>query len=188
MFGKVIFVSLGLTPYLRKRQEFLPEVETAHLIARKYYDEKVTTIHTCKSYYDVISREQKSNQQQIQKRVKRILVVDDEYDISLTMKLVLEESGFEVDSFIDAFEALENFTIGLYDLVILDVKMPTMSGFILYEKIRELDDNVAICFLTAAEEVYYEILKKRYPNTDENCVIRKPVDNDSLVRRIKSMF
>jgi hypothetical protein len=87
----------------------------AHLIARKHYDEKITTIHTCKSYYDVISREQNSNQQQIQKnkRIKRILVVDDEYDVSLTMKLVLEESGFEVDSFTDASEALENFTTGL---------------------------------------------------------------------------
>ena len=84
----------------------------AHLIARKHYDEKITTIHMCKSYYDVISREQKSNQQQIQKnkRIKRILVVDDEYDVSLTTKLVLEESGFEVDSFTDASEALENFT------------------------------------------------------------------------------
>ncbi len=162
----------------------------AHLIARKHYDEKITTIHTCKSYYDVISRERKSNQQQIQKnkRIKRILVVDDEYDVSLTMKLVLEESGFEVDSFTDASEALENFTTGLYDLVILDVKMPAMSGFSLHKKIRELDDKVTICFLTAADEVYYEILKKRYPNIDENCVIRKPVDNDSLLRRIKSMF
>ena len=162
----------------------------AHLIARKDYDEKLITIRTCKSYYDVISREQKSNQQQIQKNksIKRILVVDDEYDVSLTMKLVLEESGFEVDSFTDASEALENFTTGLYDLVILDVKMPAMSGFSLHKKIRELDDKVTICFLTAADEVYYEILKKRYPNIDENCVIRKPVDNDSLLRRIKSMF
>ena len=51
-----------------------------------------------------ISREQKSNQQQIQKnkRIKRILVVDDEYDVSLTMKVVLEQKGFKVDSFTDA--------------------------------------------------------------------------------------
>ena len=58
MFGKVIFVSLGLTPTLT---EFLPGVEIAHLIARKYYDEKITTIYTCESYYEVI-RDQKSKQ------------------------------------------------------------------------------------------------------------------------------
>jgi DNA-binding response OmpR family regulator len=61
--------------------------------------------------------------------IKRILVVDDEYDVGLTIKLVLEENGFKVDSFNDASEALENFTTGIYDLVILDVIMEGMSGF-----------------------------------------------------------
>ena len=153
----------------------------------KHYDVKNTT---CKSYYDVISREQKSNQQQIQKNkaVKRILVVDDEYDVSLVIRLVLEESGFKVDSFTDASEALENFTTGLYDLVILDVKMPAMSGFSLYKKIRKLDDKVIICYLTAVDEVFYEDLKKCYPNIDEICIIHKPVDNDSLLGQIKSIL
>jgi CheY-like chemotaxis protein len=161
--------------------------EIAHVIPRNDYDEKITTIHTCKSYYDVIGTERESNQQQIQKNKTRkmVLVVDDEYDVSLTMKLVLEENGFKVDSFTDASEALENFTTDVY---ILDVKMPAMSGFRLHKKIRELDDKVTICFLTAADEAYYKILKKHYRNLDENCVIRKPVDNDSLLRRIKSIF
>jgi DNA-binding response OmpR family regulator len=137
---------------------------------------------------------QESNQQQEQqkvqknKRIKKILVVDDEYDVSLTIKLVLEENGFRVDSFTDASEALENFMTGLYDLAILDVKMPGMSGFSLYKTIRELDDRITICFLTAAGEVYYETLKKNYPNIDENCIIRKPVDNDSLLRKIESIL
>jgi DNA-binding response OmpR family regulator len=120
------------------------------------------------------------------KTIKRILVVDDEYDISLTIKIVLEQNGFIVDSFNDASHALENFTTGLYDLVILDVKMPEMDGFYLYEKIKKLDDKVAICFLTAADYAYCEISKKKYPSINENCVIHKPVDNESLLRQIKS--
>jgi DNA-binding response OmpR family regulator len=60
------------------------------------------------------------------------------------MKLVLQENGFKVDLSTYASEALENFTSGLYDIVILDVKMPGMSGFRLYKKIRELDDKVTI--------------------------------------------
>ena len=75
--------------------------------------------------------------------------MDDEYEFSLTIKVVLEENGFKVDSFTDAYEALENFTTGIYDLVILDVKMPGMSGFNLYREISKLDDKVSICFLTA---------------------------------------
>jgi DNA-binding response OmpR family regulator len=85
---------------------------------------------------------------------------DDEYDISLTIKIVLEENGFKVDSFTNASEALENVRTGLYDLVILDVKMPEMDGFILYEKIKKLDDKVTICFLTAADDAYYGISKR----------------------------
>ncbi|MGC1931840.1 MAG: response regulator [Candidatus Nitrosopolaris sp.] len=115
--------------------------------------------------------------------------MDDEHNISLAIKLVLEKNAFKVDSFIDPYEALENFTTGLYDLAILDVKMPAMGGFGLYKEIRKLDDKVRICFLTAAYEVYYEILRKQsYPNIDENCIIRKPVDNDSLLRQIKSIL
>jgi CheY-like chemotaxis protein len=73
-------------------------------------------------------------QVQENKRIKRILLVDDEYDVILVTKVVLEKNGFKVDSFTDASEALENFTTGLYDLVILDVKMPEMDGFYLYDK------------------------------------------------------
>jgi DNA-binding response OmpR family regulator len=122
------------------------------------------------------------------KSIKRILVVDDEYDISLTIKVVLEENGFKVDSFTNASEALENVRTGLYDLVILDVKMPEMDGFILYEKIKKLDDKVTICFLTAADDAYYGISKKKHPSINENCVIRKPVDNESLLIQIKSIL
>jgi DNA-binding response OmpR family regulator len=122
------------------------------------------------------------------KNKKRILVVDDEYDISLTIKVVLEENGFKVDSFTKASEALENVRIDLYDLVILDVKMPEMDGFILYEKIKKLDDKVTICFLTAADDAYYGISKKKHPSVNQNYVIHKPVDNESLLKQIKSIL
>lgn len=111
--------------------------------ACKDYDKKITTILKCKNYNDGIRKNQESNQELEQqdshknKRIKRILVVDDEYDITLAIKVVLEENGFKVDSFNDASEALENFSTGLHDLVILDVKMPGMSGFSLYSKIRK---------------------------------------------------
>jgi DNA-binding response OmpR family regulator len=102
--------------------------------------------------------------------------------------LVLEDNGFKVDSFTDASQALQNFRDGLYDLVILDVIMPEMDGFSLYEKIKKLDDKVIICFLTAADDAYYGILKKKYPGINENCVIHKPLENESLLRQIKSIL
>jgi DNA-binding response OmpR family regulator len=120
--------------------------------------------------------------------VKRILVVDDERDINFTLKFVLEGNDFKADSFTDPLEALQNFKTGLYDLVLLDVKMPVMNGFGLYRAIRKLDDKVKICFLTAISDVYYEALgKQAFPENDEKCIIRKPIENELLIKRIKSI-
>lgn len=156
-------------------------------ITTKNYGERITTIRVCEVYDGTFSRERESNQQQVQKN-KRILLVDDEHDVNLTISLILEENGFKVDSFTDAFQALKNFTAGLYDLVLLDVKLPAMDGFSLCEEMKKLDDNVTICFLTAADRPYYEILRKHYPSIKENYVIHKPVDNDSLLSFIKSVL
>jgi FixJ family two-component response regulator len=76
----------------------------------------------------------------------RIMVVDDEVDITLQLSVVLEENGFKVDPFNDALLALENFKPDLYDLLILDIKMPKMNGFELDIEVLKLDINVGICF------------------------------------------
>jgi CheY-like chemotaxis protein len=60
---------------------------------------------------------------------KRILVVDDEPDITLTLQVCLEPLGYEVHSYNDSVLALENFKAGMYDLVILDIRMPIMNGY-----------------------------------------------------------
>ena len=77
---------------------------------------------------------------------KRILLVDDEPDIIFTIKKILEENEFKVDSFYDPILTLNNYKVNFYDLVILDIKMPKMDGFELYLKIREKDPNVKYVF------------------------------------------
>jgi CheY-like chemotaxis protein len=161
----------------------------ASFIACKKYDETITVINTSKDY-DVY-REQHLHRQLARNNrgTKRILVVDDEHDINLTLKFVLEEGGFKVDSFENPLIALQNFKIGLYDLAILDVKMPGMNGFGLYQEIRKLDDKVKICFLTAVGDVYYEAFgKQAFPNIDEKCIIRKPVENELLIKQLESII
>ena len=101
----------------------------ASFMACKKYEETITVINTSKG--NVSYREQNLQQQLVKNiiREKRILVVDDEYDTNLTLKVVLEESGFKVDSFTDPLAALRDFKSGLYDLALIDVKMPGMHGF-----------------------------------------------------------
>ena len=68
---------------------------------------------------------------------KRILLIDDEPDITFTIKDILEDNGFQVDSFNDPILALNYYEVSFYDLVILDIKMPKMDGFELYTKIKK---------------------------------------------------
>src|SRR5215469_13143040 len=81
--------------------------------------------------------------------MKKILVVDDESDVCLVLRMLLSENGFVVDSFENPTLALFNFRTNSYRLVILDIKMPGLNGFALYREIRRLDKKVKICFLTA---------------------------------------
>jgi DNA-binding response OmpR family regulator len=119
---------------------------------------------------------------------KRILVVDDEPDLTQVSTLALEYHGFKVDSFNDPQEALSKFKPGSYDLIILDIKMPNMDGFELYHEIKKKDNNVKVCFLTASELYYEEFRKKEYCALDRNLFIQKPIDNEDLVKQINKML
>lgn len=119
---------------------------------------------------------------------KRILVVDDEPDLTQVSTLALEYHGFKVDSFNDPLEALSKFKPGSYDLIILDIKMPKMDGFELYHEIKKKDNNAKVCFLTASELYYEEFRKKEYCALDRNLFIQKPIDNEDLVKEINKML
>jgi DNA-binding response OmpR family regulator len=118
----------------------------------------------------------------------RILVVDDEPDLTQVSALALEYHGFKVDSFNDPQEALSKFKPGSYDLIILDIKMPKMDGFELYHEIKKKDNNAKVCFLTASELYYEEFRNEEYCALDRNLFIQKPIDNEDLVKEINKML
>jgi DNA-binding response OmpR family regulator len=108
------------------------------------------------------------------------MVVDDEADINLALKVFLEQNDFKVNTFTDPFVALENFRKGLYDLLILDIKMPEMHGFELYRELKKIDNKVKACFLTAGE-MYYGAYTDIF---NESQFIRKPIENGELIKRL----
>jgi CheY-like chemotaxis protein len=123
-------------------------------------------------------------------RKRKILVVDDEPDNASIFTTGLEDGGFEVDKFTDSPLALSMFKAGnKYDLLILDIKMPDMNGFDLYEELRKIDNKVKVCFLTAFGEGYTEEFRRRFPSSSPKInFIRKPIRVNDLVKKVNEMI
>jgi CheY-like chemotaxis protein len=116
----------------------------------------------------------------------RIMMVDDEQDIARLFTIALQDNGFIVDVFNDPLSALSNYKAGLYDLLLLDIRMPTMNGFELYQKIRDIDDRAEVCFITAYEEFLHDF-KRLFPVLEEvDCFVTKPIEMHNLVKIVKS--
>ena len=165
-----------------------------HYIACKDYDRTIMKKINSFGNLDLLTQSIQHQDQlnQINKnspRSKRIMLVEDEDDIVLLFKMILESDvGLKVDSFTDPFSALNNFRSGQYDLVMIDIALPRMNGIELYYKIRKLDNKVKICFLTAGEMYYEEIRKQVFPELEANCFIKKPVANEDLIRSVKDIL
>jgi len=121
---------------------------------------------------------------------RRLLVVDDDQDVTLTLRATLQKVGFEVVSFNDPVLALKRFKPRYYDLVILDIRMQDMNGFELYRQIRRKDNGVKVCFLTAINEFteYEQYRKEACPKLGERHFIAKPVSNDEMIRRVNEIL
>ena len=122
---------------------------------------------------------------------KKILIIDDEPDVTYTIKHILEDNAFQADSFNDPILALNNYKVNFYDLIILDIKMPKMDGFELYIKIREQDPKAKICFLTAITTFNEDFRKTRVAlgkTINEDYFIQKPIKSQDLVKRLTSIM
>ena len=121
---------------------------------------------------------------------KKVMIVDDELDLSLLLKTLLEENNFKVDWYTDPVLALNKFKRNFYDLLLLDIKMPKMNGFELYRELKKIEKRVKVCFLTALTELYeYDKFKEEVsPKEDERYFIPKPIENEDLIKRVNSII
>ena len=118
---------------------------------------------------------------------KKILIVDDEEDITFIFKIILEDANYKVDTFNDPIEALSNYKKNYYDLILLDLKLPSISGTELYNRILDMDSNTRICFLTSSEQISL-FNKNENVVPKDITVIQKPIENRVFVQKIKDLL
>ena len=128
--------------------------------------------------------------------LKRVLIVDDDPDVTLTFKVGLEEyhhyyyhddkRKFEVHAYNNPIAAVREFKPNYYDILLTDIYMPQINGFQLSEKILELDVNLRVCFMSSAE-VNIEALREVYPKARSiGCFIKKPVSIEYLAKKLET--
>ncbi len=115
---------------------------------------------------------------------KRVLVVDDEKLIVKGIRFSLEQDGMDVDCAYDGEEALELAKSNAYDMILLDVMLPKMTGFEVCQQIREFS-NTPIVMLTAKGEDMDKILGLEYGADD---YITKPFNILEVKARIKAIM
>jgi DNA-binding NtrC family response regulator len=115
---------------------------------------------------------------------RRILLVDDELAILLTLKAILEMNGFEVETADSADKAIKKLSAAEYNMVITDLRMEKeTSGFDVIRFAKKLPYNPATAILTA-----FPTLGNNWQQEGANQLLVKPVGTDELIRQLESML
>ena len=113
----------------------------------------------------------------------KILIVDDEQIVRDSLTHWFEEDGYQVSSSADAFDVLKDLQPGKYDIMLVDIKMPKMSGLELLEKVKEIDPDCIVIIITAYASVPSAVQALKNGAFD---YVTKPIDPDELSHLIKN--
>ncbi len=115
---------------------------------------------------------------------RRILLVDDELAILLTLKAILEIHGFDVETATSAKEAISKLKANTYHMVITDMKMEhEKAGYDVIRTAKKTDYNPAVAILTA-----YPLLGGDWKAEGAQSMLVKPMNTDDLLRRIEVLL
>lgn len=124
-----------------------------------------------------------------QNATRNIMIVDDEQDILLTYSSMLHGEGYNVETFSNPHEALLHFIHvdrSYYDLVISDIRMPNLNGLQLYHRLKAINKNIKILFLSALEAS--EEITSMFPELKQGDIIRKPVSKEHFVEKLSTLL
>jgi CheY-like chemotaxis protein len=166
-----------------ERQRFIDSVIDDH-----YIKEVITKEYSYPGTNDArVKKSVVTDYQQQEKSSLNIMLVEDEPDTLLTYKTFLAAEGYNVDAYVDSYQALKRF-VNLnrhyYDLVISDIRMPGLNGLQLYQKMKSIDDSTNIIFVSALDAL--QELVSIFPDLNFGNIIRKPVTREEFLNKVKA--
>ena len=114
--------------------------------------------------------------------MSRVLIVDDEKSMRITLAEFLRKEGYEIDSASDAFEAFQMLNESEYDIVVTDIIMPRITGIELLEKIREKSETIQIIIMTGEPTVETAV---KAVQKGANDYLTKPIHRDVFLKTVK---
>ena len=121
-------------------------------------------------------------------KVHSILVVDDSHTTRHIEQIILEAEGYKVSTACDGIEALEKMKMYNFDLVISDVKMPRMDGFVLIHNIRHTEGlkNIPVIFITSVFEA--DTQEKVFSLGANGYIVKSDFERENLVAKVKELL
>lgn len=115
----------------------------------------------------------------------KILIVDDEQDLAETIGCILNFKGHEVKSVMDGYKAIEEIRTTLYDLVLMDIKMPGINGVETFLKMKEINPSIKVIMMTGFS---VDILIKDAIRQGASGCVNKPFNPKNLIATINDVL
>ncbi|MDQ4102136.1 MAG: response regulator [Thermoproteota archaeon] len=132
--------------------------------------------------YSVATADSESTRHKLHK--KKIIIIDDDEDILATYKAFLNNGNFRIRTFSDSAKAFEFLALHprSYDVIVLDIRMPKMSGLKLYQAIKLSNSTAKVIFLSSLDAI--PELTEMFPELGKSQLLRKPVSRKELIEAI----
>lgn len=158
----------------------------------------VYSVHRTSNQMQQMEIEDKKRQNHVeQKQIKQnqdnssfnILLIDDDRDILFTFTSIIEGEGYKTISFSDPQKALNHFSQMSpyhYDLIVMDIRMPGINGIQLYSKLKVMNPDIKVLFLSALDAV--EELLSIFSDIKSSEIIRKPIEPQELIAKVNRIL
>ena len=191
--GKVVYGSQIITQNALNNHWRLKAVDSFDSIPEREREQLIKELLEDKILQELLTREKSINMtsNEGERFVRRhnnefnLMLVEDEPDLLMAFESILRSRGYNVDAFTNSYEALKHFielNRPYYHLVIADIRMRGMNGIQLYQKLKNIDNDTRIVFITALDAA--EELVSILPSLRPSQIVRKPIGNEDFMKVI----